>query len=340
MARRERTTGLPRARRRDVAASGRRVLGIRWGDWQTRIAVIGGAVALLLLILGIIAYRIYDDRVGKPNSTVVRVGDESYSLGYFADRLDQYLISNSNSGSTVQLLEEDLLNKIEQEGVLVTMAKASGLDVSRDAITKFIAQGMGVDPGGAGSSFDALYRSTLRTQRVSDGTYRRTKEAELANNLLLDQIKSAIPKNSEQLTLRTIVLSSQADADAIIARLNGGEDFGTLAQTESADLESRQNNGVMQPEPEGLLPDAVGAAVKGKQAGPDVIGPIQVGANWWVFRIDARTAADLSDQQISQLGQLELQKRADAKRDELRTAGKIERTIDQDDLKWAEDHLN
>jgi len=340
MARRERTTGLPRARRREVAASGPRFLGLQWGDWQTRVAVIGGAVALLLLILGILAYRIYDDRVGKPNSEIIRVADESYTLGYFADRLDQFLIANSSSGSTLQLLEEDLLNKIEAEGVLVTLAKERKLDIGRDEVTKFIAEGLGVEPGGAGSSFDTLYRSTLRTQKVSDGTYRRTKEAELANNKLLDQIETTIGKGGDQFTLRAIVVDSQATGDGILARLQSGEDFATLAQTESFDLESRQNNGLLPPEPLELLPQAVKALVAGKSAGADTFGPVQVGDTWWVFRIDAIEASDYSDQQSFQLAQLQLQELSKQKSDELRAAGKIGRTIDADDMEWAEKNLN
>ena len=96
---------------------------------------------------------------------------------------------------------------------------------------------------------------------------------------------------------------------------------GTLAQKESLDLESRQQDGILPPEPLELFPESVKAAITGKTQG-ELLGPIQVQANWWVIKIEVKEEADYTVSQKTQLAETRRDNLVKAKRAEL--AGKIE----------------
>lgn len=134
--------------------------------------------------------------------------------------------------------------------------------------------------------------------------------------------------------MRVVLQDSQANAQKILDRATAGEDFGTLAQTESLDLTTRQEDGLLPREAPALLPNSVKAAIEGKNPG-DVLGPVQVEANWWVIRVEKRETADYSVSQLDQISQLKVDDALKAKRTEV----KIKRSLDGDDLKWAEKHV-
>lgn len=333
MARRERTTGLPRPRRRERAASGRRVGGITWTERHLRLAIIGFSGGLLFIVLALLGNRCYEDRIGRPNSVVLAVGGQEYTLSYYADRLVQFLQAQSGTGVSAALAEQALLSKIEEEALTLEVAKDRGITISDDDVTQGIAKALGVPVGGSGSSFDTLYRQRLKTLKMSDGNYRSLTRAEVANDRLLDSFKLEVGGTGEMVTLRTILASSKESADAIVGRLKANEDFGTIAQTESADLESRQRDGLMQPEPPLLFPKEVRAVIEGKPAGLDVLGPIELQGRFWVFRLEKRDpSGEYSEVQKSQLAQSRLDDAISASRSSV----KITRSLDDSDITWAE----
>jgi hypothetical protein len=334
MARRERTTGLPRPRARIEHAKGKRVAGVRWGEQHARLGIIVAAVALLLLVTGLLGYRYYDYHYATPRHVVLSVDNQDYTLSYYTDRLYAFAQANSQAqqGTNIALLEQQLLTKLEDEALTIKIARAKGIDLSDDAITKEIASELGVPVGGPGSSFDTLYRAKLSSTKMSDGSYRRLAEASLANSKLLEQFKNEVGDTGEGVTIRTVVTASLDDAQKALDRIKAGEDMGTVAQAVSTDLTSKQNDGVMLPESPELLPLNVQTAIKDKPAGSDLYGPIQVDTNWWVFRIDKRDPAfTYSDAEKGQLAQAHL----DAAIKDERGKSKIKHDLTADDITWA-----
>ena len=64
-----------------------------------------------------------------------------------------------------------------------------------------------------------------------------------------------------------------------------------------------------------MLPDAVRAAIDGKSAGSDLIGPLEVAGSFWVFRIEKRdTQGVYTETQKGQLADFALQDGVAAKR--------------------------
>lgn len=315
--------------------TGKRFAGITWKEHHIRLGILAFAAGLLLLVGGLFGYRLYDDIIARPQHVVLTVGDQKFKLNYYTDRLLSFVQANQSTEQSVSLplLQEQLLSKITDEALGIQLAKEKGVDLSDDAITKEIASELGVPVGGPGSSFDTLYRAKLKTTSMSDSNYRRLAEANLANTKLLELYKGEIPAKGEALSLRVIVTSSKDDAEKALERVKGGEDMGAVAQAVSIDVDSKQNDGLMLPEPRELLPKDIGAALTDKtSANADLFGPIQVQTNWWVFRLDkVDNEFEYSDAQKGQLAQIHLDQAIKDKQGNT----KIERNLTGDDRDWA-----
>jgi parvulin-like peptidyl-prolyl isomerase len=330
MARRERTTGLPRARGPKPAKP-----VSRFGEREQRLTVVGVGVLLIAVLLGLFGWRYYDDNYRQPNKTILSIAGESYSLRYFSDRLYLAATQQSGSGTNISLLEQTVLTDLENEAVIISLAKEKGITVSDEDITTEIASQLGVPVGGAGSSFDTLYRQRLKSVKMSDGAYRRYTEAQVYQQKLSQSFQDQTGEKTEMITLRTVVSGTQEAANTVLALAKTNADFGSIAQTQSTDLTSRQKDGVMDAEPARLLPENVRNAIQAKPAGDEIFGPIQVETNWWVFKIESKDPeGTLSETQKSQLADLLVQ---DAVK-ERRATVKIDRNINSSDYTWANDN--
>jgi parvulin-like peptidyl-prolyl isomerase len=328
MARRERTTGLPRARAREQPRRKRVNL---WSESNIRLAIFGAAAILLVFVIGLAAYLWYDANVRQPNKTILTVGDSTVRLSYYADRLLSF--AQQNPTGTV---DQALMAKLEEEELTVQLAKQLGISLSDEEVTAHIAEGFGVPAGGKGSSFDRLYRDLLKRERMSDKSYRQLARAELANNRALDHFRQANGDRGEAVNLRLVVVGSEAEASAILARIRGGADMAEIARTESLDLASREQGGLIEGRPVPLLADEALAAMQGRQDG-ELIGPVQVGASWLVFRVEGRTTDhEYTDEQKSQLALVSL----DEALKEQRQRTPPRRNFNAADFQWAREHLD
>jgi len=335
MARRERTTALPRQRPRGKRGDNApRFAGISWTEARLRSLIIGVAGVMLVAVIAAFAYRLYDQQVLRPQQVVLQVDGEKVRLNYYADRLLPWVQENSSSGISTSVLEDQLLGKLEEESLTLLVAQDRGITVSEDDINQGIAQTLGVT-GASGSSFDTLYRQKRDELKMSDANYRRMVKASVAHDRVMAQLREGLGAEGEQFELRTVVVESKEKGDDVLKRIQGGADIGSIAQTESNDLQTRQQDGIMPPEPLSLLPDNVQAAVQGKGQG-DVIGPIEVAGNWWVFRIERKTNIAYTDAQKDQLAQQQLDKLIAEKRQQV----KIQRSLDASDVRWAEGQAN
>ncbi|WP_322819623.1 SurA N-terminal domain-containing protein [Tepidiforma sp.] len=336
MARRERTTALPRQRPRATRPVARTFFLTT--EETLRLLILGGAGLLLAIVLALIGWRWYDQTFRMPEKVILQVGDERFQLRYYADRLFPYAQSVASSGINLGIAEQQLVAILEEEAIVNTIARERGITVTPEEVTQEIASQLGVPAGGAGTAFDNLYRQRLQSLTMSDAHYRRQVEAQLYRKKLKDSILAELGQTTEMVTLRTIITTTEDEAKAALARIQAGEDMGTVAQVTSKDLNSRQKDGIMDPEPPALLPEAVRNAIQDKPAGTDLIGPVQIATgDWWLLRIEKRDPnATPSETQKSQLADREIQRLVSEKRSQLT----IRRNLTADDIKWAEEHAN
>ncbi|HJP41755.1 MAG TPA: SurA N-terminal domain-containing protein [Dehalococcoidia bacterium] len=324
----ERTTGLPKARRREGPASGGRgpFQNLRNNDRVIHYAIVSAAALLLATVLIITGAGWYHDNWGHGREVVLRVGEEKFTLSYFSDRLVDYSIENPTRTLSFQT---GLMSQLEREGLAVELARESGLALSDEAIEQRIADDLGISAGGG--AFDSALRTELRSTGMSLGTYTRKIEALAVEDALLEQIGADIETTADLITLRVVVLSDADTAASVIERIEGGEDMGTIAQTESIDLVSRTQDGIRDATPEAFLADGIGEAVTGQEIGT-LLGPVEVNTTeFWVIRVEERAEGELTEAQQLQLG-LEALNEALA---EKRARTTILRSADAGDFEWA-----
>ncbi|MCS7295947.1 MAG: peptidylprolyl isomerase [Chloroflexota bacterium] len=331
MARRDRTTGLPRphAAERPLQARPR----LRLSEGVVRLGILGSAVALLLIVIGVFAWQWYREHVAMPRATVLTVGDRKVTLGYFTDRLPQFIVAN---GSTdVGIAVQGLLGKIEEEELTILLARELGLEPTQQDVTQSIAESLGESVGGKGSAFDRLYRQELRITGFSDGTYRRVAAARLANERLLDHYQEEVGTEGELLTLRVVAVADEAKANELKSRIEAGEDMGSIAQRESTDQASRQQDGLLDPQPLALLPDPVRQALTVATPGT-LVGPLAVNDAFWVVRLERRERGSYTETQRRDLAQ----QRLDRALTELKSRTLVRRDLSSAETDWALRHAD
>jgi parvulin-like peptidyl-prolyl isomerase len=332
VARRERTTGLPRQRRRQAAAA--RTQRFQVSESTGRLIILATAAALLVLVLGLFITSWWHNSYGHGRETVVQVGEERFSLEYYAKRL--LLAAQADPSQGIGITQQQLLNTLEQEGLAVELARKNGIDLSDNAINQRIAEVLGVPYGGTGTPFDTAYRARLRIEGVSDTFYRKKTKADLAVVKLQEFYASQSEGKVETVQIRLVESSTKDIADAAYARIQAGEDLGLIAEKDSIDVSSRATQGLKSEQPIDLFPEEVRTALQGKNPG-DLIGPVKVGDTYWIIRLEKRNPeGEATDAQRDLLA-------AARYKDELqafRTTVPITRSFDAGDAAWALENAN
>jgi len=101
------------------------------------------------------------------------------------------------------------------------------------------------------------YKAMLDTLRkeagLSEADYRRTIEADLLYDKLQDLFASQVPTSEEQVHARHILVETEEEAQAVLARLEAGEDFASLAKELSTDEATKEDGGDLGWFPRGVM---------------------------------------------------------------------------------------
>jgi parvulin-like peptidyl-prolyl isomerase len=329
MTRRDRTTGLPGARRGARAAGRASEGGGLFSRRLARFGIIGTAIATLIVVAGLIAFFWYDSAIGQPGKTVLRVGAEEFSLSYYAARLPEF--ARTDPSGRGLLVTEALLNRLEQEGLVLAAAAERGIDLSDDDVTAAIAIELGVPADTSrGSLFDTRYREALRESGLSDGHYRRQTRARATERELRTALREDVGESGAIVHLRVVTTATLEEAEAIVARIEEGEDMGTIAQVDSLHNASRQNDGILL-SPPSLLEEPLRNALTSAEAG-ELLDPVESGGIFWVIRLEERDAeGSYTDADIARLTELRFEEAIETARSRVT----IERDFTTDDANWA-----
>lgn len=212
-------------------------------------------------------------------------------------------------------LRRQVLDVLINERVIATNARESGVRVEESEIDRAVAGVAAQNQLTLPQLRDRLrregidyprFRQNLRDQllversrerevnpriRVSDleiDNLIAERQRELAGKaeLNVQQILVTVPEGA------SLVVASErkARADAALARVRGGEDFGAVARELSEDG-NRASGGVIGLRPADRLPDLFVDAVKGLQPG-QVTGPIRSDAGFHILKLLERKGAD------------------------------------------------
>jgi parvulin-like peptidyl-prolyl isomerase len=169
---------------------------------------------------------------------------------------------------------ESFLDTLIQEELIRQAAAERGIDVSADEIDRAIEEGFGyyrdqptpspspattpitatseITPTEAPTpmtraGFEEAYNNNLKALLESTGLteddYREMIRTELLSNKLRESVGQEVPTRELQIRARHILVETEDEANAVLERLNQGEDFATVAMEVSQDTLSAELGG-------------------------------------------------------------------------------------------------
>jgi peptidyl-prolyl cis-trans isomerase C len=101
--------------------------------------------------------------------------------------------------------------------------------------------------------YKTMLDNLRREAGLSEADYRRTIEADLLYGKLQELSASRVPTTDEQVHARHILLETEEEAQTVLARLEAGEDFTSLAEELSTDESTREDGGDLGWFPRGMM---------------------------------------------------------------------------------------
>jgi parvulin-like peptidyl-prolyl isomerase len=315
-------------------AIGRRLLG---RSFQFYGAVV--TVVLIVAALGVIGYAFWEDEAekrGRPGSTAVQIEDTKYRLDYYSARLKMYVdqvggpeANGAAPGVALPAVAETLV----REQVIRDFAEELDVSASDDEIKAETATRLGIAVDD--ESFDTVYEQELARTGLTDEQYRDMVEATVLTNKLLEHFTAEQPETAEAVNYRQIVVSTQEEADGILAELEGGADFKELAGEKSLDTAAKETGGEVGWSPKGASPaldEALFAAKVGEPTtipGTSTVLVVEVTDKDDAFKLEEGHKANLASVALNEwIGE---------KRDSLTIVNNmdINGEFDQDKVAWA-----
>jgi parvulin-like peptidyl-prolyl isomerase len=147
-----------------------------------------------------------------------------------------------------QQVGEDVLAEMIDEVLIQQAAQTEGVGITQSQLDKIIERE--IEFLGGKSAFDKWLDSNL----ITIEEYRSGTELQLLTSALREKLTSDLPARQAQVHLRHILLPSEGEAHAVLAELNEGAHFVTLAKRHSIDPGSREKEGKLGWLPRGVLP--------------------------------------------------------------------------------------
>jgi peptidyl-prolyl cis-trans isomerase C len=249
-------------------------------------------------------------QAGKlPAGVALRVGGQDVTVSALRSEANQlhalYGVNQPTDKSTVDGFWRSMAQADALRIVLDNVATARGVVISdksaQDVVTRFVAQQYGSGPDAQTKFFAALGNAGTSEHDVL-GELKHM----LAINQLYNQVTAGTTVSEQDVTtafgqrrgqlgtperrdIRNIVVSTQDEANSVVAQLNQGAAFTSLAQQASLDDSTRSNGGdIGQVAAAQLDPGYAKTAFAAPQGG--IFGPVHTQYGWNVGEIVSITA--------------------------------------------------
>jgi hypothetical protein len=172
--------------------------------------------------------------------------------------------------------------------------------------------------------FDLYDQNILNPADVSRGEYERLiARPAVARQKVREVLVGQLPARTEQIHAQHILVQTREAADAVMQRLNAGEDFATVAREVSTDTTTAPTGGDLGWFPRGMMVDPFEQAAFALEAGA-VSQPVQSSFGWHIIKVlerDPDRPVTLST--LSQLRNSSFEKWLTAERNEANISAKI-----------------
>jgi len=155
-----------------------------------------------------------------PEPLAVIVNGEGITLADYQDELRRFQDANPNySGDAQSFVLGDLINQM----LLAQGAQEAGFEVDEAMLETRLTQL--IDGVGGETAFS----DWLEANHYTIESFKRALSRAIASAWMRDQIASSVPQEMEQVHARQILLADMNQAIEVVAQLESGKDFATLA---------------------------------------------------------------------------------------------------------------
>lgn len=169
-------------------------------------------------------------------SVIARVNGQDITLDTFQETLEQREVQ-AGQIPDVAAFQDGVLTSLIEQALIMQGAQRLGIAVSDAEVDAEVAANRQL----AGS--DEAWANWLVINGFDEAAFRSSVAEALLTARVRDAVTAAQQGEMPVVHARHIVVRSEADATALLQRLNAGEDFGTLAQAESIDESSGRQGG-------------------------------------------------------------------------------------------------
>jgi len=146
------------------------------------------------------------------------------------------LESEDGKARLAQMRRQVLDSMIEQ--VLIAQAAAQeGVAISEEELDAAIRESIAA--GGGQASFEEW----LQTSSLTYEDFRAGLRFQLLAQAIFERITGSIPTTAEQVHARHILVQTEEEAQAVLTKLQAGEDFAALARQRSQDQNTKETEG-------------------------------------------------------------------------------------------------
>ena len=226
-------------------------------EQRSRVLLIGGVVAVVLVALGFIGFGWYQTQIKPLSKTILRVGETKFSLAHLERRMELERQQNPFYAQPQQqvILADAVFQRLEQEAKLLEAAEQLDISVTEEEIANEIKQRGNL----AEEAGEKVYGFELARQVEASGLgvneYQQMLRAELLELKVRDYFTFLAPSSEPQVHARWIAVSDEARAEEALQRLDAGEDFAAVAREESEDVGTAEEGGDLGWRPRGGFPD-------------------------------------------------------------------------------------
>ncbi len=135
------------------------------------------------------------------------------------------------------VFEASVLSGLIDQVLIEQAATIQGLAVTDDELSAELA--LDIETAGG----EAVWRAWLAENGLTEEEYRASIRSALLTGKIRDLVIASVPDNVEQVHARHILVSTEAEAQAIYQQLQAGTEFGELALAHSLDVSTRDMGG-------------------------------------------------------------------------------------------------
>jgi len=200
--------------------------------------IIGGVLAVILIAVGFIGFGWYQSEIKPLDKTVLRVEETKYNLAHLERRMELELDTGGNfsrNDSSLLNLPDFVLASLEGEAALLAGLDDLELEVTDEDVAAEIRSRGGLADDVEPSVFADEVKNQVEESGLKQNEYELMIRAFLAEQKVRDYFLFLGPTDEEQVRGRMIIVEDEETARGAIERIEGGEDFMSVAEEVTLD---------------------------------------------------------------------------------------------------------